>query len=136
MRYTPFFLNINFKVGNLFQRLTSSFSKTSENHLLFVMKINFAGTKSPISRCRFSAVSAFISSPGSWLMKWKHNLKFLLVYIQRGYLFCTEQQRIYHINLLLLDHPRVFIWHCLLIFFTVQGKPGACYIEGQRFRIK
>ena len=42
MRYTPFFLNFNVKVGNLFFRLTSSFSKTSENRLLFVMKVTFA----------------------------------------------------------------------------------------------
>ena len=26
---------------------------------------------------------------------------------------------------------RVFIWHCLLIFFCVQVKSGSCYISGQ-----
>ena len=34
------------------------------------------------------------------------NLKFLSVYVQRGYHFCTDQQRIYHILLLLLSHPK------------------------------
>ena len=57
---------------NLYFCLTSSFSKTSENHLLFVMKINFVGTASPISRSRLPVVNLFILFPGSWLMKWKH----------------------------------------------------------------
>ena len=87
LRYTPFFWNFNVKVGNLFFRLTRSFSKTSENRLLFVMKINFAGTTSPISRCRFQVVNAFTLFLGSW-WDWNINLKFLLVYVQRGYLFC------------------------------------------------
>ena len=105
-RYTPLFLNFNVKVRNLFFRLTSSFPKTSENGLLFAKKINFAGTTSSISRYRFPNVNVFILFPGSWLMKWKDNLKFLLVYVQQEKLFCTDQQRIYRILLLLFDHPK------------------------------
>ena len=100
LRYTPFFWNFNVKVGNLFFRLTRSSSKTSENRLLFVMKINFAGTTSPISRCRFQVVNAFTLFLGSW-WDWNINLKFLLVYVQRGYLFCRDQQRIYLVLLVL-----------------------------------
>ena len=74
LRHTPF-LNFNVTVGNVFFCLTSLFSKSPKNRLLFVMKINFAGTTSPTSRCRFPVVNAFILFPGSSLMKWKHKLK-------------------------------------------------------------
>ena len=107
MRYAPFFLIFNAEVvRNLFSPLTSSFSETSGNRLLFVMKINFARTTSPIPVVVFQlSMLLFFSLDLDW---WNGNinLKFQLVYNQQGYFFSTGQQRIYHILLLLLDNPK------------------------------
>ena len=85
---------------NLLFRLTSLLSKTFEKRLMFVMKINFAGTI--CRKSNFSWAMPLFCSLDFDAWNGNINLKLVLAYVQRGYLFCTDQQRIYHILLLLL----------------------------------